>query len=819
MLASLRPRLRRPGLRLTAAVLGAVLVAAVVVIGLTKVQVRTDLDTFLPRQDPVAAEYQRLTESFGGDPVVVLIESGSDQSLLAPDPLAAVVRLEGRLAHTDDVAAVYGPGTLLNQVAGRAQDLLAELFGRRDAEVAQARVTAKAEGRSPEAAADAVRSRFDLRYGPLLVQGLPSGVPTLGNEKFVRQVVLDSDGNPRGQWKLLVPTGHSLAVLVRPRENLNANQVSTLVARVRAEVAGAGLDAAVAKAATADGSSGGGAKAGAKATGVTVKVAGASVLVAALSDRAVHDVPVLGGLAVAAVGGCFLFATWIRRSRRLLPVATTLVSILATVSVLGWWDRPVTVAVIAFLSVLLGIGCYYPTYLAMRASGRTLATVVLASACSLGTLALSPLPLVRDLGLVLALGVVFAGLAAVACRRLLVGSLVVDAGPRAAGARAAGAFGTVRPGGASLASRRGPAIAVLVAMAVAAVLGWARFAHLPLTTDVDAFANGLPELAEARHVETVLGSSGEVSVVLGSSDVLRPAGLAWMSRTLDEIVADHGDRLRPILSPPAMLGFLGSKPTADQIDAAYRLLPSYLTGASVTPDRSIGVMTFGVDLDDLAGLRATLAEVQRGIPAPPAGYQTRMTGLPLVFLRAEKLVSDDRYAANLLGIGAAGLVLLIGLRRRSDALRGVLSAVLATGTGFALVALTGIGLNPITGALGALTAAVGCEFTVMLAEAARGRNTLRRAVLLVAATSAAGYLVLLASGLDVVRSFGLFLASGVGLALVSSWAVVTATVTGAAVPPLTSGAPGPGSPGSQAPASPAGPEAAVADRTENGVLV
>ncbi|RYJ07412.1 MAG: hypothetical protein EON52_01415 [Actinomycetales bacterium] len=64
----------------------------------------------------------------------------------------------------------------------------------------------------------------------------------------------------------------------------------------------------------------------------------------------------------------------------------------------------------------------------------------------------------------------------------------------------------------------------------------------------------------------------------------------------------------------------------------------------------------------------------------------------------------------------------------------------------------------------------------MLAESARGRPLLRRAVGLVAATSALGYLVLLASGLEAVRSFGLFLAGGVGLALLCSWVVVTATV-------------------------------------------
>lgn len=729
--------------RLVATLLLVGSVAVLVVVGLSKVDVRTDLDSFLPQQDPVAERYARLTESFGADPVVVMLQARSGGSLLGEKSLQSVVRLEGQLSGLGHVSGVYGPGTLLNQIAGRAQDLLSELLGRRDAIVAQAKAEAKKAGTSQAAAGTKARAAFDDRYGPLLVSGLPSGLPTLGNQKFVNRVVFDDEGHPRGQWKLVVPAKDTLAILVRPDAGLDADQTSRLIEQVRTSVRAADL--------TVDGKP------------VDAKVAGASVIVAALSDRAVRDVPVLGALAVVAIGLCFMAATWIRRDRRLLPMATTMAAILVTVATLGWLDRPLTVAVIAFLSVLLGIGSYYPTYLAMRATTRTFVTVVTASACSLGTLAFSPLPLVRDVGLVLALGVALAGIAAWLARPWLLASLEEAApveAPRPSGSR----------------RTRLVAVPVLGLLAVGATIGWIDLAKVPLSTDVDDFAAGLSQLDEAREVETVLGSSGEVSVVLGSTDVLRPEQLAWMRSALATIVEDHGDQVRPIVSMPALTSFLGDKPTADQIDAAYRLLPLYMTSSVVSPDRSVGVMTFGVSIDDLSDLRRVLDSVRDGLPPAAAGDETQISGLPTVLLRAETLVSDDRYRANVLGIAAAGLVLLIGLRRRLDAVRGIVAATLATGTGFLLVSLSGGGLNPITGALGALTAAVGCEFTVMLAESARGGPLLRRAVLLVAATSALGYLVLLASGLEAVRSFGLFLAGGVALALLCSWVVVAATV-------------------------------------------
>ncbi|RYJ02282.1 MAG: hypothetical protein EON52_19895, partial [Actinomycetales bacterium] len=372
---------------------------------------------------------------------------------------------------------------------------------------------------SPAAAGKKARAAFDDRYGPLLVSGLPSGLPTLGNQKFVNRVVFDDEGRPRGQWKLVVPSKDTLAVLVRPDAGLDADETSALVDQVRAAVKASGL--------TADGP-------------VDTKVAGASVLVAALSDRAVRDVPVLGALALAAIGLCFMAATWIRRSRRLLPMATTVVAILVTVATLGWLGRPLTVAVIAFLSVLLGIGSYYPTYLAMRAGTRTFVTVVAASAFSLGTLALSPLPLVRDVGLVLALGVLLAGVSAWLARPWLSDVLV-----------AAEAASPETVGGAPSHRARLVAVPLLGVLALGAAVGWVDLAKVPLTTDVDDFAAGLPQLAEARDVETVLGSSGEVSVVLGSPDVLRPPQLAWMRTALAGIVEDHGDQMRPIVSMPA----------------------------------------------------------------------------------------------------------------------------------------------------------------------------------------------------------------------------------------------------------------------------
>ena len=101
----------------------------------------------------------------------------------------------------------------------------------------------------------------------------------------------------------------------------------------------------------------------------------------------------------------------------------------------------------------------------------------------------------------------------------------------------------------------------------------------------------------------------------------------------------------------------------------------------------------------------------------------------------------------------------------------------------------GIPLNPLTVALGSLTAAVGCEFTVMTCDAVRTRDPrLRTAVTLAALTSGTGFAVLALSDLALMREFGLLLALSVLLSYLAARLVVRA------FPPAhgTAGTPGGG---------------------------
>lgn len=695
--------------------------------------------------------YTELARSFGGDPIVVLLRAPQAPGLLDRDVLPHVLGLEGQLSQLPDVASVYGPATTLNQLASQSQKLLAELTGRRDGLQRAAAITAQQRGEDPAAAANAAVAAFDARYGPLIVQGLPVGLPTLRNQRFIDHSIMGSGGEPRPQWRYVVPDNRSLAVLVRPREGLDQAGTEQLVAAVNDTVARAQLPA--------------------EAT-----VSGVPAITASLGVAVDREAPVLGAVAVVAIGLCLFLVPWTRRRRRLIPLAVTLAATAATLAVLGWIGRPVSLGVVAFLPVLVGLGSYYPTYFARGARPRTVVVVAAGTAAGFGALLLSPLPFVRDLGSTLALGVAFA---------VALGWFVYRPGGWAGPDRPAdpgATTGTDAPAepGAGPVARPGRSRLVAVVLAgLVAVGGWATLPFLPLQTSVDALSAGLPAVSDATRVEQILGSGGELAVVLrstdGKGDVLTPQAWTWMTTAQQSIVRLHGDQARPALSAPTLLSFLGPTPDQEQIRAGVRLLPPYLTGAVLRPDGQVAVLSFGVRLDDLDRLRELTDAITAELPPAPPGFGAEVSGLPAVAVQGYELVSADRYLAGTAGLVAAALVLGVGLRHRRDALRAALAAVLATGANLFLLWGFGIPLNPLTVALGSLTAAVGCEFTVMTCDAVRTRNPrLRTAVTLAALTSGTGFAVLALSDLALMREFGLLLALSVLLSYLAARVVVRA---------------------------------------------
>jgi predicted RND superfamily exporter protein len=712
---SRRPTRRR---RLLVAALVAVLGGLWVGVGLTRVQVDSDIDSLLPAGDRSVRALDTMAATFGGDPVVVLLEGGGDP--LSVEHLEGLLALEGHLSALPDVVATYGPATTLNQTVIRIKELLADLSGRRDA--------------LSEAGRTADLKAFEKRYGGLLVEAMPSGLPTLRNEGFVRSVVFDqATGRVKPQWRQYVPADGTVAIYLRPREHLDQAAAERLTDRVRRAVAGS-------DAVTDD---------------TRVTVTGAPVVTTSLATRMRHEVPRLALTAFGVVALVLLLMPWTPRRRvRLAPLLVMAAATSATLATFGWAGDPLSIGAATFLPIILGLGSYYPVYLAQRGHRRLVLAVAASAILAFAGLLLSPLPFVSDLGVAIPVGLGF-----VVVLSLLVGWV------RRAPAPTTGLATPLTRNPAGRSWSRWVAVPLLAVVAAAA-LGWVALGSVPLKTDPQQLLAGLPALDDAVHVEDVLGYSGEIDVLLRGDDVLTPEALAWSQAAQASVVSSYGDRVRPVVSVGQLLGFLGDSPTAEQVQAGAAAIPDYVASAVVSVDQRESLISFGVAWQSLSDDRGLIDDLTAALPPPPAGYEVQVSGLPVAADRGYELVSGSRYEANVVALLGAFLALVILLPRRSDAVLALAAAATASGLGVFLVHLVGASLNPLTLALGALTAAVGCEFTVLLAAARRHADrSLARSVRLAAVLSIGGYAVLMTSSLPILREFGLALTASVALSL------------------------------------------------------
>ncbi|MCA1844898.1 MAG: RND transporter [Actinobacteria bacterium] len=778
------------GRRVAAIVVVAALGTAAVLVGFGRLEVDTSAGSLVPASDRAVQAWQETEASFGGDPVVVLFTGAGEGDLLAAEPVRKLVTLEASLAALPGVAVVYGPGTTANQVAIGLNELLVSITARRDGLRAEAVAAARGGGASEaaaKAAGDKAVADFETRYGSLVAAGLPLGLPTLNNPTFAKGVFLDDAGRARPAFRWIVPDDAHAAVYVRPSEKLDQDATERLVASVRRLAKDAGV-------------------------GQSVTVTGAPVVAVSLGAEVRRELPRLGLVALLAVALAFLLSHrlpaspgaprggsaapnrrsrlgWRHVGRRLLPLGLGLAAAVLTLAGFGLIGAPLSLGTLAFLPVMLGVGTDLPIQAAHPAQNRTLLVAALAGAAGFAALALSPLPFVRHLGLALAAGVLVSALLALPFR-----PPGRDTQPAfayrdtAEKERQKGGVGQTTPTGDRLPGYGGKGTpvwrGVFGAAGLLAAVGWALLPGLPIEARPDRLAAGLPALGQARAAEAVLGASGEVAVRVRAGEVLTPELLRWFRQAEEQLVLRFGDRLRPVVSPGRLLGWLGDTPTPDQIDAGLRLLPRYLTGAAVRSDRKEAVASFGLRLGDLGDQAALLRDVRAALPPPPAGARVDVTGLPVVASRAYDLLSGGRLAASLAGPLLAGAVLLIGLHRRRDALAALAAALLAIGWGVLALRVAGIGLSPLTVGLGSLTAAVGAELVVFTRERiAGGLARPWPGGVAAALTSAAGFAALGLSRLEVLREFGLVLAGSVLLALLAASIVIGRHASGPAAPP------------------------------------
>ncbi|HEX6665345.1 MAG TPA: MMPL family transporter [Solirubrobacterales bacterium] len=810
-------------------VLAVTLVLAVAAaVGATRIPTDAGVGTLVDTDGATYEATQQVREQFGEEPVVVLAK-GELPELILTDNIFRLLRLEGclsgkvpegaepipgpctELAEMAPVEFVSGPGTFLNEAVVQIDRQLRRLARHVSSDRFREFLLAVA-----------------TRYGI-------TSAPSVDNEDFVATVVFDlarARGTPKARLAYLFPNSRSAQIVVRLKPDLSDSERRRAIGLIEAAVhdttprAECKQDGRPAPCFELEGGS--------------YVVSGAPVVVDGVA-QALKDALLL--LLAVALGVMALTLMLAFRSRwRLLPLGLALSATAIAFGLLGLTDGALTMASIAALPILIGLAVDYaiqfqarydeassngfePTEAASAAAaagGPTIATACLATAVGFLALQLSPIPMVRSFGLLLIGGIALAfalslttGFAALRLRdQWLLGRVARGEGPRT----------NTSPAGPSPRDRTRPPELLLslsverpmlvlgIGLALA-VIGWGAGTQIETASRIQSLApQGIEAVRNLTDLEETTGVSGELDVSVEAEDLTDPAVVAWMANFKRRVLRANGFRgenpscLEAEICPgPALSDFLvrgGEEVTANGVDATLAALSPYSLRQVAPIDPETGevgtaaLITFGIRAQSLQDQQRLIDRVRGeiGTPGekggPPPGVQVRLAGLPVIAAESAADLDASRYWLTLAGLLAVALALLVVYRSVSRALLPLVPTVLATGWASLALWVSGVPLNPMSAALGALTIAVATEFGVILSgryhEERAGRTpaeALRSAyartgaaVLASGVTAVAGFAVLIASDVRMLRDFGFVTVIDLAAALLGVMIVLPAVL-------------------------------------------
>jgi uncharacterized protein len=785
--------------------------AVAAAVGATRLPTDAGVDTLVDADSPTAEATRQVREDFGEEPVVVLVK-GELPKLVLGDNLFRLLRLEGclsgkvpkgaeaipgpcaELAEMEAVEFLTGPATFLNESVVQIDNQLRRLAENVPADRFREYLLAVA-----------------TKYGI-------TSVPSITNEDFVATVIFDfarPRGTPKARLAYLFPNARSAQIVIRLRPDLSESERHRAIGLIEAAVE----DTTPRGACKEDGQP---APCFELEEGSYV-VSGAPVVIDGVS-RALKDALLL--LFAVAVAVMALVLLLVFRSRwRLLPLGIALMAAAITFGLLALVGGSLTMASIAALPILIGLAVDYAIQFQARfdesgsvekaasLGGPTIAAACAATAAGFLALQLSPVPMVRGFGWVLIFGIAIAfvlaltlGSAALSLRTSL--GRVAREGDAEHSAQSSPSRDRTRPPEYLLSLARTYPVAVIAVGIGLAVMGWAAGTRVETVSDIRELApQNIKAVEGLNELQDTTGVSGELDVSISAPDLTDPEVIEWMAGFKKRVLEENGFggenpscNDAEICPGPALSDFLvrgGETPTAKRIDATLAALSPYALRQVAPIDPESGevgqeaLISFGIRAQSLEDQQQLVDRVRDAIDDPPAEVDVQLAGLSVIAAESAGDLSSSRYWLTLAGLAAVALALLLIYRSWRRAFVPLVPTVLATGWASLLLWITGIPLNPMSAALGALTIAIATEFGVLLVgrfheergggadvEGALQRAYARTgaAVLASGATAIAGFAVLVASDVRMLRDFGFVTVIDLGAALVGVLLVLPATL-------------------------------------------
>jgi len=779
-------------------------------LGITQLQFRTSNASYLNANDKAQIENQNYENLFGGDPIAAMFTMAPGSTiddLFTQHNITEFQAVQRQLTADPSVFSVITP---LDSIT-LAQSLSTSPDGNPTSSLA-GQLLLYGEEHDPTAAGKAARLKNIESL--LAADGTFSPAQqTLTNPAWVNFLAHSTDGSMRTSSLAFLPNdGHGVAIVFL-KGDLSIEQESAAFTSVQAIFAKAHFD---------------------NVTGGTPLVTGVPALLKTINNYLKTGMLRLGGLAALIM--VIILALLFNVRWRLLPFFVVAVGLVWAFGLAGYIGIPLTLASIAGLPVLLGIGIDYaiqlhsrveeevvldradhPIQATARNLGPALLVVTFDAVFAFLALTLAKVPMIRQFGWLLVVGIIAVCICSIILPLAILGIREYKSPTKGKD------FSTGRLSRFVVWLGRVPPRAALALAIVSVVVfagGLAVEGHITLQTDPLQWINPHdPTVQDINTLKAGTGTDNELGALITTDApfvtaqapaqnpvTTEPATASCpyggdMSQKTVDYVTTFSDQLYQkysgLLFPATGMVNLVAEfmevpgasivaPPASLVAQAYCIAPTDIQRSGVADDGKALSTFFRSKTAVLGDLTPVVNDLNDNVH-PPAGIAVAPGGIAVVGVGLIDNLAASRTLLTYLAIIFVGLFLAVRLRSVWRSLLSLVPVLIAVGAVTLVAWALHLQLSPLTAVSGPLVVAVCTEFTSLILlrfveERGRGSDPIQamattasrtgRAFVVSGLTAVAGVAVLATSSWPLLRDFGIVVGLNVLVALLSALIVL-----------------------------------------------
>ena len=775
---------RRAGL---VGVIGLV-VTLVLGLGITQLEFATGQDSYLNTDEETYKDSVAYQDLFGGQAMVSLFTMDEGQTvadLFTPANIEHLQQVEDDLRATEGVFSVISPLTALEFTQNMVTGPPDARVGVTESPAGLALLGARERDTDPESSAIRLEDSLTTLERINAVQGEQS----FDNPEWIQFLLFDNQGEIRLSLRPFFPDENHAQIISRLEGN----------ASLEDEGAAADLVTAVVQAEPFE-----------NASTVTT---GAAVLLKDLNDYLRGGMLTLGAIAVGIMVVILVLLFGVRW--RLLPLFVILVGVTWAFGLAGYLGIPLSVVTIAGLPVMLGVGIDYAIQMHSRIEeeviidrsahpiqeasvnlGPALLVVTFDAIFAFLALRFAKVPMIRDFGLLLAVGIAAICICSIVLPLAALGIREYRSPTKGKDFSHGNLAKLVVWLGAL---PKATAVPLAVASVVIFVGGVVVEDKLDIQSDPEEWVN--QDTQVIRDIDTLkaeTGSSAELGIFIESDDVFSDDTVRFVTEFADEQLLERPDELLTASSIVTTVAFLldvpGTTPippTGEDVQRAYEVAPPDVQRALVNPEAGALNLVFRTGPGSLDERAVYTNEIREQLDAGqtaggvviPEGVRATPSGLAVVGVGLLENIEANRILLTYLAVGFVFLFLAVRLRSIVRALLSMVPVLIAVGAASLVAWIFDLQLSPMTAVGGPLVVALCTEFTSLILlrfieERQRGYSPREamdvtasrtgRAFIVSALTAVSGVAVIAFSSLPLLRDFGLIVAMNVSVALLSA---------------------------------------------------